>query len=162
MLCADRRVERETREEFLAKVDFTRVIRIFGSDSDPKAIAGAKSNLARAYALARGGRGRSAPQTETAERPASMPIFETAGMSGLKAPFDEAGFIITNPPYGLRLGEPEAVYRDMAALYRNFPGWKMSCITNHEGFESLFGRKAASCKEMTNGAIRSYFYQYNF
>jgi putative N6-adenine-specific DNA methylase len=48
----------------------------------------------------------------------------------------------------------------MAALCRNFPGWKLACITGHEGFETHFGRKAVSCKEMTNGAIRSYFYQY--
>jgi putative N6-adenine-specific DNA methylase len=167
MPCADRRIEREVREEFLSKVDFTRAIRIFGSDSDPRAIAGAKSNLARAYRLARGERpeaGDSGGGGKPAVQPAALPLFETAEMGDLKAPFGEAGYIITNPPYGLRLGEPgaEAVYRDMAALYRNFPGWKMFCITNHEGFESLFGRKAASCKEMTNGAIRSYFYQYTF
>ncbi|MDR0378325.1 MAG: class I SAM-dependent RNA methyltransferase [Spirochaetaceae bacterium] len=166
MPCADRHIEREVREEFLSKVDFTRTIRIFGSDSDPKAIAGAKSNMARAYRLACGERpqpGAGASGRDGGGK-SDLPVFETAEMDYLKAPFNEAGFIITNPPYGLRLDEPgaEAVYRNMAALYRNFPGWKMFCITNHEGFESLFGRKAVSCKEMTNGAIRSYFYQYNF
>jgi putative N6-adenine-specific DNA methylase len=48
----------------------------------------------------------------------------------------------------------------MAVLCRNFPGWKLACITDHSGFESFFGRKAASCREMTNGVTRSYFYQY--
>jgi putative N6-adenine-specific DNA methylase len=85
-------------------------------------------------------------------------------MRDVKAPFDEAGFIISNPPYGVRLGEAgaaEEIYRDMALWCRNFPGWKLACISDHSGFESYFGRKAASCKEMTNGAIRSYFYQYD-
>ncbi|MDR2784624.1 MAG: class I SAM-dependent RNA methyltransferase [Treponema sp.] len=163
MLAADRRIEREVREEFLAKVDFTRTIRIFGSDADPKAVAGARSNLIRAYRLARGERPRSGPGSSEAGGKPDLPVFETVKMSDLKAPFGEEGFIITNPPYGVRLGEPEeaeAVYRDMAVLRRNFPGWKLACITDHSGFESLFGRKAVSCKEMTNGAIRSYFYQY--
>jgi putative N6-adenine-specific DNA methylase len=78
-------------------------------------------------------------------------------------PAEAAGFIITNPPYGIRLGEPaeaEAAYREMAILSRNFPGWKLAVITDHPGFESHFGRKADSCKEITNGAIRSFFYQY--
>jgi putative N6-adenine-specific DNA methylase len=173
MLGADRQIEREVREEFLAKVDFTRTIRIFGSDADPRATAGARSNLMRAYRLARGERPRPGAGffgTETSAgsggkpaQPPALPVFETAKIDELKAPFDEEGFIITNPPYGVRLGAPEeaeAVYRDMAVLCRNFPGWKLACITDHPGFESLFGRKAASCKEMTNGAIRSYFYQY--
>jgi putative N6-adenine-specific DNA methylase len=163
MLGANRQVEREVREEFLSKVDFTRTIRIFASDADPKAAAGARSNLARAYRLARGARARSGPEAAgTAEKPA-LPVFEAADMAALKAPFDEAGFIITNPPYGVRLGSPEeaeTVYRGMAVLRRNFPGWKLACITDHPGFESLFGGKAGSCREMINGAVRSYFYQY--
>jgi putative N6-adenine-specific DNA methylase len=163
MLGASRQAEREVREEFLSKVDFTRTIRIFGSDADPKAAAGARANLMRAYRLARGAHARSGAEASgTGEKPA-LPVFETVDMADLKAPFDEAGFIITNPPYGVRLGDPEeaeAIYRGMAVLRRSFPGWKLACITDHPGFESLFGGKADSCREMINGAVRSYFYQY--
>jgi putative N6-adenine-specific DNA methylase len=73
------------------------------------------------------------------------------------------GFIITNPPYGIRLGDTaaaEALSRKMAEVSRSFPGWKLGVITDHPGFESHFGKKADSCKEITNGAIRSYIYQY--
>ncbi|MDR3131024.1 MAG: class I SAM-dependent RNA methyltransferase [Treponema sp.] len=76
---------------------------------------------------------------------------------------EPAGFIITNPPYGIRLGDAagaEAVYRKMAGLTRRFPGWKLAVITGHPGFESHFGRKADSRREITNGAIHSYIYQY--
>jgi hypothetical protein len=83
---------------------------------------------------------------------------------GVKDQRDEpAGFIITNPPYGKRLGEPEdaeAAYQKMADLGRRFPGWKLGIITDHPGFESHFGKKADNCKEITNGTIRSYIYQY--
>jgi putative N6-adenine-specific DNA methylase len=48
----------------------------------------------------------------------------------------------------------------MAELARGFPGWKLGVISDHPGFESHFGRKADSVREITNGAIPSYFYEY--
>jgi putative N6-adenine-specific DNA methylase len=75
----------------------------------------------------------------------------------------EPGFIVTNPPYGKRLGDPaeaERIYGEMNVLRRNFPGWKLAVITDHPGFESFFGRKADSCREISNGAVPSYFFQY--
>jgi putative N6-adenine-specific DNA methylase len=75
----------------------------------------------------------------------------------------ERGFIITNPPYGKRLGEPaeaEVLYGEMASLRENFPGWKLGVITDHPGFESHFGRKADSFRKLTNGALDSYFYEF--
>jgi putative N6-adenine-specific DNA methylase len=154
MVPQDKEIERTVREELLAKVDFSRVIRIYGSDGDERALSMAKSNLARASALARGGEHNAK---------ALAPALRVSAMKDAKAPAGEAGFIITNPPYGIRLGDPEtaeAMYREMEVLGRNFSGWKLACITDHAGFESLFGRKASACKEITNGAIRSYFYQY--
>ncbi|MDR0388382.1 MAG: class I SAM-dependent RNA methyltransferase [Treponema sp.] len=207
MVPADPVVERAVREELLAKVDFGRTIRIYGSDIDGQAVAAAKTNLQRAYDLARGkavppekipGRKREAggtavplpddpclPDLRTAameDAGNSWPRTKAArphnGMSRDRAApgrpgnrkgaaeerrDEPAGFIVTNPPYGIRLGEPEAaeaLYRKMAELSRRFSGWKLAVITDHPGFESHFGRKADSCKEITNGAIRSYMYQY--
>jgi putative N6-adenine-specific DNA methylase len=88
---------------------------------------------------------------------------EQAAARGKKQAGEPGGFIITNPPYGIRLGDTEmaeAGYRRLAGLRRHFSGWKLGVITDHPGFESHFGRKADSCKEITNGAIRTYFYQY--
>jgi putative N6-adenine-specific DNA methylase len=48
----------------------------------------------------------------------------------------------------------------MASLARNFPGWKLAVITDHSGFESFFGKKANSCREITGGPIPTYFFQY--
>jgi len=48
----------------------------------------------------------------------------------------------------------------MAGLERRFPGWKISVITDHSGFESFYGKKADSCREISNGAIPSFFFQY--
>lgn len=199
MLLADPPVEQRIREELLARVNFTRTIRIYGSDAEERALAIARANLLRACELARGkpvslertrGRkhedgGAGGPLPDDP----GLPDFRTAVLEDAGIPWppggtpqgrrrgreqaaagirknrreEPGGFIITNPPYGIRLGDSEAAeacYRKMAGLGRYFPGWKLGVITDHPGFESHFGRKADSCKEITNGAIRSYFYQY--
>jgi putative N6-adenine-specific DNA methylase len=48
----------------------------------------------------------------------------------------------------------------MPLLRRGFPGWKLAVITDHPGFESFFGRRADSCREISGGALQSYFFQY--
>ncbi|MDR3171516.1 MAG: class I SAM-dependent RNA methyltransferase [Treponema sp.] len=161
LLLGDERTEQALREAFLEKVDFSRTIRIYGSDADLRAVSLAASNMERAYDLARG------KEPERGVRqPARLPWipeFRVLPMKAAHAPGTEAGFIVTNPPYGKRLGGlegAEANYRTMEELPRCFPGWKLTLITDHPGFESLFGRKADSCREITNGAIRSYCYQY--
>jgi putative N6-adenine-specific DNA methylase len=165
LLLGDARIEGAVREEYLAKVDFGRTIRIYGSDEDQRAVSLAKSNLQRAYELARGM--PPLPGIRPELRLPGLPEFYLVPMGEARPP--EAardaggGFIITNPPYGRRLGEPEtaeAVYHEMSGLAGRFPHWKLGLITDHPGFESHFGRKADSCREITNGAIRSYFYEY--
>jgi len=150
LLLGNRNAERKVRDELIEKVDFSRLVRIGGSDSDAASVAAARENLERALGLARN-RGRP-----------PLPSFNVLSMEDAKSG-EEEGFIITNPPYGQRLGDTESAeknYTEMGQLARNFPGWKLVVITDHSGFESFFGRKADSCREMTNGAIRSYLYQY--
>jgi putative N6-adenine-specific DNA methylase len=75
----------------------------------------------------------------------------------------DSGFILTNPPYGERLGDlaqAEDNYRAMGHLVQDFPGWTLGFITNHAGFEAHFGKNASAVREITNGALRSYFYIY--
>jgi putative N6-adenine-specific DNA methylase len=167
LLIADRELERLAREEMAGRVNFERTIRIAGSDEDGRAVSIARSNAERARAMARG----EAPRRGIQQTPGpnldpgreSLPDLRTLRMKDVRAPWDEPGFIITNPPYGKRLGNPETAertYGEMAELSRHFPGWKLALITDHPGFESFFGRKADSCRELTNGAIPSYFFQY--
>jgi putative N6-adenine-specific DNA methylase len=124
----------------------------------------AKSNIQRAYELIQGKKPGQGIHQEI--RLPWFPDFRTVPMKAAKAPeglSGERGFIITNPPYGKRLGEvseAEAIYRDMADMAERFPRWKLALITDHPGFESHFGRKADSCRELTNGALDSYFYEY--
>jgi putative N6-adenine-specific DNA methylase len=147
-----RETEGRIREEFFGKIDFSRLTRIAGSDSDEHSIAAARANLSRAIALAK------------RENPADLPLFEVLPMQDARPQVTgDTGFSITNPPYGRRLGDTESaekIYSEMGKLISGFPGWKLVLITEHSGFESFFGRKADSCREMTNGAINTCLYQY--
>jgi putative N6-adenine-specific DNA methylase len=155
LLIADPSLGESIRAEFLSRVNFEHTVRIAGSDQDPRVLSLAAANLSRARSLALGGR-------ETRELP-ELPELRRLSMEEARPAGEGAGFIITNPPYGKRLGEPgdaEACYARMPLLRRAFPGWKLAVITNHPGFESFFGRKADSCREISNGAPQSYFFQY--
>ena len=165
LLVADKNVELNLREELLSKVDFSRSIRIAASDADAASVTAAKANMERVIAIVRGDPGSG----ENTAFYGNLPFFNTLPMAEATDPFtsdplaDTGGFIITNPPYGQRLGDVESAeknYAEMGCLPRNFPGWKLAVITDHPGFESFFGKKADSCREITNGAIRSYLYQY--
>jgi putative N6-adenine-specific DNA methylase len=169
-LIADRDIEEAVRQELRGRVNFERIIRIGGSDSDGRAVSMAKANAERAFELAQGKTPIRGIRLETPRLPC-LPDFRTLPMGDARSPAatgsdsaGPAGFIVTNPPYGKRLGEPEdaeKIYVEMAELGKAFPGWKLSCITDHPGFESFFGRKASSCKEISNGAVPSFFFQYD-
>ena len=166
LLIGNRETARNVRNELLEKVDFTRLVRIGGSDSDAAIIAAARGNIERAIAIARrsgsGGPSGQPLSFKVIPMSAALPPPEFMETDG-SAKAETEGFLITNPPYGRRLGDVESAektYSEMACLARNFPGWKLAVITDHSGFESFFGKKADSCREITNGAVRSYLYQY--
>ena len=151
---------RNVREEFLGKVDFSRLVRISGSDADSGAVAAARANMERAIALS--SKKQASPPRAAAPALKVLPM-EKASQKDFLGADGEEGFIITNPPYGRRLGDAESAertYTEMGCLAKHFSGWKLAVISDHSGFESFFGRKADSCREITNGAIGSYLYQY--
>ncbi len=166
---ADSRIEQEVRQKLQAQVDFNRTIRIYGSDTDGRAVSIAQSNARRAYEIATGtppirGIRSDRPEEYTGTRGVSVPLprFRVQRMEEAR-PSEAEGFIITNPPYGQRLGsleDAEKTYQAMGRLAEHFSGWKLVVITDHPGFESHFGYAADSMREITNGAIRSYLYTY--
>jgi putative N6-adenine-specific DNA methylase len=119
------------------------------------------SNLKRASNLGSPAKENALPDIRTLPMINAKPAFAAVTKSEQDAA--PCGFIITNPPYGKRLGDPaasERLYGEMAILARHFPKWKLALITDHPGFESFFGRKADSCREIKGGPVATYFFQY--
>lgn len=73
------------------------------------------------------------------------------------------GFIITNPPYGERLEEKDALpglYREIGERYRRLDTWSLYLITAYADAERALGRKADKNRKIYNGMKKTYFYQY--
>lgn len=73
------------------------------------------------------------------------------------------GTIVTNPPYGERMGtadEVEQLYRQMGMHFRSLAPWQVYVITSHPAFERLYGRRADKVRKLYNGMIPCALYQY--
>ena len=73
------------------------------------------------------------------------------------------GFIITNPPYGERLEEKEALpqlYREIGESYNRLDKWSMYLITSYDRAENDIGRKADKNRKIYNGMLKTYYYHF--
>lgn len=80
-------------------------------------------------------------------------------------PEGEYGCIISNPPYGERIGEREAIekiYVKLSDVLKNNPTWSLFMITPDKEVEhKFFGRKADRRRKLYNGRIETQFYQFH-
>ncbi|ELK45292.1 UNVERIFIED_CONTAM: class I SAM-dependent RNA methyltransferase [Halobacillus marinus] len=123
--------------------NYDQPLSITGSDIDPKMIDIAKENAMEA------GLG-------------DLITWKQMQMSDL-SPKQEDGYIVSNPPYGERMGEKEQVeqmYRDLGSIMRDHPSWSVYILTSHEGFEKLYGKPATKRRKLFNGFIKTDYYQY--
>jgi len=116
---------------------------IQGYDLDPEAIKIARQNATMAGV---------ADQIHFQQRP-------VAEFSHPK----DYGFIITNPPYGERLEEKEALpglYTEIGEAFGRVPTWSEYVITSYSNAERYIGRKADKNRKIYNGMIKTYLYQF--
>ncbi len=86
-----------------------------------------------------------------------------AAIQNAKAPTDKAGVLITNPPYGARLGrgEPDRPSTELTMLYqdlgdslrRGFPGWSTFVFSGSPKLAKRIGLKPRRRYELFNGAL---------
>jgi 23S rRNA (guanine2445-N2)-methyltransferase / 23S rRNA (guanine2069-N7)-methyltransferase len=111
----------------------------FGSDTNAAILGAAKSNAQAAGV-------------------AGFIQLKHRGVAALEPPPRAApGLVITNPPYGERMGESEELlplYRDFgAALKRGFVGWRAALITNDSELGLATGLRAERRYVLYNGAL---------
>ncbi|HEX7369803.1 MAG TPA: bifunctional 23S rRNA (guanine(2069)-N(7))-methyltransferase RlmK/23S rRNA (guanine(2445)-N(2))-methyltransferase RlmL [Rhodanobacteraceae bacterium] len=111
----------------------------FGSDSNPHMIVVATHNLQTA-----GVAGFASLDKRLAEHLEPPSGFAT-------------GLVISNPPYGERMGDPDALptlYRALGARLRNgFEGWRAAVLTSEADLERALGLYADKHYVLYNGAI---------
>ena len=73
------------------------------------------------------------------------------------------GCLITNPPYGERLGERKRLlplYQSIPAVLQRLPTWSHFIITNFPSFEGLVQKSATRRRKLFNGRIECMYYQF--
>ena len=73
------------------------------------------------------------------------------------------GVIISNPPYGERLSNDDAVtklYQEMGQTFAPLKTWSKFILTSDEAFEAKFGSQADKKRKLYNGTLKVDLYQY--
>ena len=73
------------------------------------------------------------------------------------------GCIVTNPPYGERIGqakEVENLYKEMGKVFSKLELWSVFVLTSHLDFQKLYGTKATKNRKLYNGMLKAYIYNY--
>lgn len=133
----------EVRKEAFKSIDTTTKLHILGCDIDKRAILRARDNAAN-FGL----------EDDIAF---FIKDFREAELN------NEYGVVITNPPYGERLGEKEEVeqiYRDLGTKFKELDTWSSYIITSDESFEKHYGKGADKKRKLYNGRIKVEYYQF--
>lgn len=73
------------------------------------------------------------------------------------------GVLMSNPPYGERMGRDEdlfGLYRDFSKLFRSLPDWSCYFISGYPSAERAFGGRADKRRKFSNAGIECGFYGY--
>ncbi|CQR46652.1 Ribosomal RNA large subunit methyltransferase K/L [Paraliobacillus sp. PM-2] len=133
----------EAFDEAEGLANYDQPLSITGSDIDPKMIEIAKNNALEA---------------------GLADLIEWKQMQATDFyPRETNGYLISNPPYGERIGdkkEVEAIYQALGKIMKQHPSWSSYVLTSNEKFESLYGEKATKRRKLFNGFIKVDYYQY--
>lgn len=131
------------RKEAYGAMKMDLPLQIVGYDKDPQAIKTARHNAEEAGVE-------------------DCITFDIQDVSAL-AVHGAGGTIVTNPPYGERMGELEEVrglYELLGRKMKAMESWSLNAITAFEDFEKAYGKKATKNRKIYNGRIKCYYYQY--
>lgn len=136
---------KEERKAAFEAIDYDADIRIEASDISGRAVEAAIENAAEAGVD-------------------DCVDFKKMDMARLTAE-EEGGIVITNPPYGERIGEKkqiEAIYSAYNEFYRKNPTWSLFMVTTDKEVENkIFGRPADRRRKLYNGRLEVCYYQFH-
>lgn len=132
------------REEASRQITDSLPVRIIGTDADTRSL-----KLARHHAERAGVADDIHFQEKLFERITSKRQY---------------GCVVTNPPYGQRLGERaeiESLHRSIPEVLRVLPTWSHFILTAQPNFERLIQKQADRRRKLYNGRIECTYYQFH-
>jgi len=141
--CAPKTALALAKEEARAGIKQTADLQIFASDINPEAISIAKYHAKRAG-------------VEKYIR------FSVGDATKFKSA-EKYGVLLSNPPYGERLGtekEVQTLMRNFGNAFKKLPDWNAYILTALPDFERYFGKRADKKKKLFNANLVCGFYSY--
>ncbi len=140
---------KEERKAAFEAIDYHKELAIYGSDINPRTIKNAIANAEEAGV--------------------DDCIKFTVGDGAQLAKSDwgkyMGGVVITNPPYGQRIGDQESIdkiYKGFKAFFDKNKTWSLFMITSDKSAEKkCFGRAADRRRKLFNGRLEVCYYQFH-
>ena len=139
----DKELVAAARQRAKEKIDWDLKLDISGSDIDARLVEIAKKNAQAAGV-------------------AADIQFKQMRLQDLKTDKTN-GVIVSNPPYGERLLDDEAIaslYRDMGQTFAPLETWSKFILTSDEQFEVRYGQQADKKRKLYNGTLKVDLYQF--
>lgn len=145
-------------ENALNQINFDAHHRIKACDIDAGAIKNAKINSETAFKNV-----KNLLKNHGEEVNFEEPEFEVIDFTRLEK-VEEGALILTNPPYGQRLGDKNDALKLYAEMGKKRKLWKeceWAVISASSDFEKYFGEKAAKKRDLKSGNFDTTIYSYN-
>lgn len=137
---------KEERKKAFETAKWDEKLEIYASDIDKRAVEAARENAAEAGVE-------------------DDIIFSVSDAARMDSRGTEGGIIITNPPYGQRIGDRKSMdklYESFSSFLKKNPTWSMFVITADKSSEQkIFGRAADRRRKLFNGRMEVCYYQYH-
>ncbi len=137
---------KEERQAAYQAIDYEQDLRIQGSDISKRAIKAARENAIEAGVD-------------------DCIDFHIMDIKNMRAGQEPKGIIITNPPYGERIGDEKAIahiYKSLKRYMKDNPGWSLFLVTTDKTAEqAIMGRPANRRRKLYNGRLEVCYYQFH-
>lgn len=137
---------KEERKKALEAIEWDKELEIYAGDIDKKAVEAARENAIEAGV-------------------ADDIVFRAGDAANFSSQNKQGGIIITNPPYGQRIGDRDSMdklYAGFSSFLKKNPTWSMFAITADKSAEQkIFGRPADRRRKLFNGRMEVCYYQYH-
>ena len=141
----DESIWKEEKKAAFEAIRYDKKLQIYGFDINKKAVSAARENAGEAGVD-------------------DCIVFGRNDVANLRA-VGKNGIIITNPPYGERIGEAEqieAIYKALGGFMTEHPDWSLFMVTtDKEAEEKVMGRKAERRRKLYNGRLEVCYYQFH-
>ena len=137
---------KEERKKAYEVIDWDSELEIYAYDIDKRALESAKENAAEAGVE-------------------EDIVFQLGDGGKMQSGGNEGGIIVTNPPYGERIGDRDSIdklYEGFNKFLKENKTWSMFAITPDKTIEEkVFGRPADRRRKLFNGRMEVCYYQYH-